>query len=359
MTATTTTAAAPTYRNSNLKRLHRIISEDAPSNNKEDDHNNDTKSLSSSLSFHKSLLQPPLLLKNPTDAYNMVSWASQRLRHEHSGLADLYGVTLAHTPLPNISRVTHSQYTLGTMLGHGHFHAVFAAVQHQQDQQPNNSHHHHHHHHGHHLRLHRPEGGVVIKKLRPKLQLSASELSTGVADLVKEGLLLQALQPHPNILDIKGWSAWGLAGFATGRHDGFFLVLQELSTTLKDKMGPGGDWKEEDLFLQDRLGHDYAYGYYYHHHHPVAPVPQQQQDDDEAETPHKKKGGGGFFSRLFGSHTHGDDHGLAYRSPQAQKALVNKQHSFFLTRLQRCIEMADALSYMHDRRILHRDLKRK
>lgn len=62
-------------------------------------------------------------------------------------------------------------------------------------------------------------------------------------------------------------SGYGVMGFSTGQHDVFFMVLEELATTLKQKMATNGDWNQEDMFLQDRLGHDYAYGYYYHHHH--------------------------------------------------------------------------------------------
>ncbi|KAG7342581.1 serine/threonine protein kinase [Nitzschia inconspicua] len=347
--------------NVNLKRLRRILSETPPSSSsiKEDGSSSHT---GGSGSFQ--IASKPLLSSN--DARNMVEWASQRLRYSGSGLEDLYGVTLAKTTLPVIPKMSHSQYKLTHMLGHGHFHCVYqvqdstngttvnvttpTGQQQQYLNNNNNSNNKAFHH-------HRPDK-IVIKTLRPKLKLSASELSTGVADLIKEGLLLQALQLHPNIIDLKGWSHQGLAGFLTGQHDGFFLVLQELSTTLKDKMGTGGDWRDEDLFLQDRLGRDYAYGYYYHHTTPTTspPAGKSSSEGDPTE-PSKKKG---FLSRLFSgspsSHRNGE-HGLSYRSPQAQKALVDKQHSFFMTRLQRCIELADALAYMHDKRILHRDLK--
>jgi serine/threonine protein kinase len=318
----------------NLQRLEKVVAVDQDSRG-------------SAESFHLREATKPLL--TPQEGRKMVVLANQRLRK--GDLEELFGVTLADKPVPSIPVMRHSSLKLDSLLGHGQFHAVYDL----KDEHGHGGHHSHGPHSNFRHNTYNRQEKVVVKTLRPKLQrnmTTARQLSTGAADLVKEALLLQTLKAHPHIIDLKGWSGDGLSGFSSGNHDGFFMVLQELTTTLKDKLVVGGDWRDEALFLHERLGHDYAYGYYHHH---IPKAVETPKDD------HKKKRG--FFASLFGSpgnhHRDGEDPNLHYRSPQAQKALLDKQHAFFCTRLAKCIEMADALAYMHDLRILHRDLKRE
>ncbi|KAL3908368.1 MAG: hypothetical protein SGARI_003092 [Bacillariaceae sp.] len=219
----------------------------------------------------------------------MVALANQRLRN--GDLEELFGVTLKGKSVPNVPIAKHSSYKLESLLGHGQFHAVYDVRDETHAGQPYKPHNPHSN-----IKARAPEK-VVIKTLRPKLQRNvktARQISTGAADLVKEALLLQVLQGHQHILEIKGWSGDGLSGFASGQHDGFFMVLPELTVTLKDKMAVGGDWHDEDLFMQDKLGHEYyQYGYYYFH-----PPKHTIETPQKSEQPKKKRG---FFDRLFHS----------------------------------------------------------
>lgn len=82
----------------------------------------------------------------------------------------------------------------------------------------------------------------VVKHLNPKLAFNPKKLVVGAKDLVMEAHFLSALD-HENIIKLRGWSAAGIGGFtATGRADGFFLILDRLTLTLAKKISC---WRED------------------------------------------------------------------------------------------------------------------
>jgi serine/threonine protein kinase len=129
----------------------------------------------------------------------------------------------------------------------------------------------------------------VVKHLNPKLAFNPKKLVVGAKDLVMEAHFLSALD-HENIIRLRGWSAAGIAGFAaTGRADGFFLILDRLDMTLAKRISI---WREE-----------------------------------------AKKGKG----LLKGRHSN--------------------KNQLLAERLQAAIDVSSAVKYLHERRILFRDLK--
>jgi serine/threonine protein kinase len=129
----------------------------------------------------------------------------------------------------------------------------------------------------------------VVKHLNPKLAFNPKKLVVGAKDLVMEAHFLSALD-HINIIKLRGWSAAGIAGFAaTGRADGFFLILDRLELTLAKRISY---WREE---------------------------------------------------------------------AKAKKSLIKGRNStknqLFQERLQAAVDVAAAVLYLHERRILFRDLK--
>jgi len=93
----------------------------------------------------------------------------------------------------------------------------------------------------------------VVKHLNPKLAYNPKKLVVGAKDLVMEAHFLSALD-HVNIIKIRAWAAAGIAGFtATGRADGFFLVLDRLNMTLAKRIS---QWKDENLARKSMIkGH--------------------------------------------------------------------------------------------------------
>jgi serine/threonine protein kinase len=81
---------------------------------------------------------------------------------------------------------------------------------------------------------------LVIKVLRGNLLLNPSLYATAAADFITEGTLLASLD-HPHIVSLRGRSVTSVEGFASGKRDSVFLVLERLHGDLTHKVR---QWRE-------------------------------------------------------------------------------------------------------------------
>lgn len=209
-----------------------------------------------------------------------------------------------------VESIEASQLELGDLLGSGAF-ATVRAIKSIRRNSPDND-----------CSNEDEDEMLVVKTLRPERVLQGKNTRTAVSiasDLVKEGAILADLSGHRNVLRLAGWTPSGLEGFFRDdadnkdesankyllRPDGFVLVLERLSTTLKDKLP---EWRAHSKRLRrERLIADIVHPLHRHH---------------------------------------GDDP----TSSTSGMSLWNE-------RLEALRQLAAGIDHMHSRRIIHRDLK--
>lgn len=136
----------------------------------------------------------------------------------------------------------------------------------------------------------------VVKHLNPKLANEPKKMAVGAKDLVMEAHFLSSLD-HKNIIELRGMCAAGVAGYAaTGRADGFFLIFDQLAATLSHKLN---EWRYFE---------------------------KEQQNKTTKQS---------YFSFK--------------KTPKKMTTLKD--------RIQSAYDIANAITYLHERGILYRDLK--
>ncbi|CAJ1891660.1 unnamed protein product [Cylindrotheca closterium] len=127
-----------------------------------------------------------------------------------------------------VTRVNHSQIELGNLLGGGAFSNVFEIKTSLTNEIDPNT--------------------CVVKVLR-KHVLDRTKLFTACAvGLLREGSILASLQ-HEHIIGVQAFSQVGPSGYATGRNDACFLVLDKLQEILSTRMDT---WTKFQVSMFDR-----------------------------------------------------------------------------------------------------------
>mmetsp|Transcript_11617 Transcript_11617/g.22270 ORF Transcript_11617/g.22270 Transcript_11617/m.22270 type:complete len:558 (-) Transcript_11617:38-1711(-) len=75
----------------------------------------------------------------------------------------------------------------------------------------------------------------AIKHLRRGLMKQPEKYERAAIDMVLEAQLLLAMD-HPNIISLRGWSAKGVQGYANGENTDFFMIMDKLSESLDERL---------------------------------------------------------------------------------------------------------------------------
>lgn len=135
----------------------------------------------------------------------------------------------------------------------------------------------------------------AIKHLRHSLVLNPERFERAAIDLVLEGQLLLAMD-HPNIISIRGWSYEGPDAYRSGKYSDYFLILDRLAETADLRIE---DWRNS---LRKYRSRHAAF-------------------------------------------------------PWSKAKYAAKMRRLVRERVEMAIGVASAIEYMHDRRIINRDIK--
>lgn len=89
----------------------------------------------------------------------------------------------------------------------------------------------------------------IIKHIRRDLMVDRKKFIHAAGDLVMEAMYLSKFK-HPNIIKLRGCAVGGSSAYSNGKHDGFFLILDRLNSTLSQQIQ---DWKHYGGMKQQRM----------------------------------------------------------------------------------------------------------
>lgn len=159
----------------------------------------------------------------------------------------------------------------------------------------------------------------AMKHLKPKLMSQPDNFRLAAAELAVEAHMLASLD-HPNILKIRGWAANGVASFTSGRHDGFFLLLDKLDETLDQRII---NW-------------------------------QRLRAVQEAQA---AQNNGSLVTDLWRRFAQPEDNTSVLLQERQELVLEKQRQHLYLEKLSVCADLCSALAYLHERGIIFRDLK--
>lgn len=340
-------------------------------------------------SFH---LYPKPKSLTPGRCNRIVRYARKRLRGQDSSSEDAYNSTsVANTESnsrnSNCTKViSHSEIELGHLLGKGSFSSVYSIdsiwtddndssinnddANDSEDKDSNTN-------------------GLVVKFLRTKLYENHGLFAASAADLVKEGSILSTLS-HTNVIRLHAVSSKnGMDAYLHGFHDAYFLVLERLECTLSDRITQWQD-RHKELYLADQLDGDYDPKAQFVvdcsnmnvHRNSNGGSPKKSSKNNSnwknklnvhvlrplASRRSSKHGGSSLEDSERTSvsptcscdgstgdldHEYGDERELY---GNYNKTILRKTR-LLEERVNVTLQLADALAYLHERKVLHRDLK--
>mmetsp|Transcript_17174 Transcript_17174/g.41691 ORF Transcript_17174/g.41691 Transcript_17174/m.41691 type:complete len:675 (+) Transcript_17174:87-2111(+) len=287
----------------------------------------------------------------------IVKYAHKRLKKLETSSSSYHN--LQHLLTCQAPTLKHQQIQIGNVIGKGAFSSVYSVVSINQNtndegESSNTS--------------TLSSDKVVVKFLRSKLYSNPAMLAACAGDLCKEAIMLSHLK-HSNILQVKATSPNSVESYINGCHDAFFMVLEKLDQTLSDRLDVwmnnrqmvvnnpvGTSGKTNNRRLRSISSVDGAEGS--SNSFTVASSSddsRQKKKNKTRKSPLRASGLGRLFSRAGRKSSSSSSSSSSSRSSSHWMVLPNIVN--LEERLDAALQLADAVSFIHSKGILHRDLK--
>jgi len=208
---------------------------------------------------------------------------------------------------------------------------------------------------------------LVVKFLRSTLYENHGMFAASAADLIKEGNILSTLN-HRNVIGLRGVSSSrGIDAYLNGYHDSFYLVLERLETTLSGRIL---EWKarHKELYQEDEMCYNINLAMVKKGHSRTNAgmdkfLKKLSKLRVKSSSSNRSRESDLTLSTISdsedsSSRDYDDDTSLIVFGKESKKLEIESLRMELLDeRIDVTLQLADALAYLHQHNVLHRDLK--
>jgi serine/threonine protein kinase len=192
----------------------------------------------------------------------------------------------------------------------------------------------------------------AVKHLKPSLlqeQPLPNRFAKAAMDLACEAEMLVALN-HPNIVKLRGWATGGPDKLKEGKHTSYFLILDCLTETLQDRIATWRHQHQELYGWRRRLKFVLAKGKIAARDCFRLKRTRHRRNGSPKKCDSPKDKRSASFSKSSSSKSLGVSGTSSITSKTAEELLL-------IERIKVAYDIACALEYLHEKRVVYRDLK--
>lgn len=194
----------------------------------------------------------------------------------------------------------------------------------------------------------------AMKHVKARLLAQPDNFRLAAAELAIEAHMLASFD-HPNVMKIRGWAANGVASFADGRHDSFFLLLDKLDETLDSRITTWQRMLEHESVQKQQIEQQLTQ-YRQQRQQQGLDVSDMWQrlsisEEETMDDPRLRH----QIRQSLNRQRNVDPQLAQYQQFQQQN--LHRYESLQLEKFGICVEIASALAYLHDVGVIFRDLK--